>query len=135
MTNQQHNPLDEAPREGTTPSAGSDEQLVAEGPKRRGEQLHALPRESAPQEEPADEATATPSAEVPSEPVSEPVPVAALESQLESQGFTHAEALRLLDISDRLADSHEVRENEAFMRRLRFQRWLVERGLLDEFSA
>jgi hypothetical protein len=56
-------------------------------------------------------------------------------AQLEAQGFTPDEAARLIYISDRLAHSREVREAEAVMRRLRFHRWLVERGRLDEFSA
>jgi hypothetical protein len=55
--------------------------------------------------------------------------------QLEAQGFTPDEAARLIYISDRLANSREAQEAEAVMRRLRFHRWLVERGLLDEFSA
>ncbi len=55
--------------------------------------------------------------------------------ELEAQGFTHDEAIRLLDFSDRAATSSEVLEAEAMMRRLRFTRWLVERGLLDEWSA
>ena len=45
---------------------------------------------------------------------------------LETQGFTPDEAARLIRVED---------PNEAVMRRLRFQRWLVEHGLLDEFSA
>jgi hypothetical protein len=51
--------------------------------------------------------------------------------ELESQGFSETEALRLIDISKRLERSAEARE----ARRLRFTRWLVEQGILDEFSA
>ena len=51
--------------------------------------------------------------------------------ELESQGFSEVEALRLIDISKRLESSTEARE----ARRLRFTRWLVEQGILDEFSA
>jgi hypothetical protein len=51
--------------------------------------------------------------------------------ELESQGFSEVEALRLIDISKRLESSAEARE----ARRLRFTRWLVEQGILDEFSA
>ncbi|MBF6589111.1 MAG: hypothetical protein IVW57_01105 [Ktedonobacterales bacterium] len=72
------------------------------------------------------------------EPAQERVPATTVEdilAALEAQGFTPDEAARLIDISDRLANSREVREGEAVMRRLRFHRWLVERGLLDEFSA
>lgn len=51
--------------------------------------------------------------------------------ELESQGFSEDEALRLIDISKRMESSTEARE----ARRLRFTRWLVEQGILDEFSA
>ena len=51
--------------------------------------------------------------------------------ELESQGFSETEALRLIDISKRQERSTEARE----ARRLRFTRWLVEQGILDEFSA
>lgn len=54
---------------------------------------------------------------------------------LEAQGFTADEAIRLVHVSDRAATSGEAREAEATLRRLRFTRWLVERGVLDEFSA
>jgi hypothetical protein len=55
--------------------------------------------------------------------------------ELAAQGFTPDEAQRLLYISDRLATSREAREAEATLRRLRFTRWLIEHGMLDEFSA
>lgn len=55
--------------------------------------------------------------------------------ELEAQGFTPDEALRLIHVSDRMAVSGEAREAEATLRRLRFTRWLIERGVLDEFSA
>ncbi len=55
--------------------------------------------------------------------------------ELAAQGFTPDEAQRLLHISDRLSTSHEAREAEATLRRLRFTRWLIEHGMLDEFSA
>ena len=54
---------------------------------------------------------------------------------LEAQGFTSDEAIRLIHVSDRMAVSGEAREAEAVLRRLRFTRWLIERGMLDEFSA
>lgn len=54
---------------------------------------------------------------------------------LESQGFTADEAVRLIHVSDRLAHSREARESEATLRRLRFTRWLIEHGVLNEFSA
>lgn len=47
--------------------------------------------------------------------------------ELEEQGFTRDEATRLIDLS--------VRINEATIKRLQFTRWLVEQGLLDEFSV
>lgn len=55
--------------------------------------------------------------------------------ELEAQGFTVEEATRLIHVSDRVATSREAREAEATLRRLRFTRWLIERGMLDEFSA
>jgi hypothetical protein len=54
---------------------------------------------------------------------------------LEERGFSEDEARRLIDISDRITQSAEAREAEAMMRRLRFTRWLVEHGMLDEWSA
>ncbi|HLZ25296.1 MAG TPA: hypothetical protein VKQ30_24510 [Ktedonobacterales bacterium] len=56
-------------------------------------------------------------------------------AELEAQGFTADEAIRLVHVSGRVATSREAREAEATLRRLRFTRWLVERGMLDEFSA
>jgi len=56
-------------------------------------------------------------------------------NELEAQGFTHDEAIRLIHVSDRAATYGEALEAEATMRRLRFMRWLVERGMLDEWSA
>lgn len=56
-------------------------------------------------------------------------------SELEAQGFTTDEAIRLIHVSGRVATSREAREAEATLRRLRFTRWLIERGVLDEFSA
>jgi hypothetical protein len=52
-------------------------------------------------------------------------------TELESQGFSEAEALRLIDFSKRLESSAEAR----LARQLRFTRWLIEQGHLDEFSA
>jgi hypothetical protein len=54
---------------------------------------------------------------------------------LEAQGFTEDEAVRLIHVSDRLKTSREAREAEAVLRRLRFTRWLIQQGMLDEFSA
>jgi hypothetical protein len=55
--------------------------------------------------------------------------------ELVAQGFTSDEAARIVDLSARLGTSREARDAEASLRRLRFTRWLVERGVLDEFSA
>jgi len=57
------------------------------------------------------------------------------EGDLESQGFTPDEVRRLMLISDQLARSQESQDAEAELRRLRFARWLIERGVLDEWSA
>jgi hypothetical protein len=45
------------------------------------------------------------------------------------------EAQRLIDISKRLESSAEARESQAELKRLRFAQWLIERGILDEFSV
>jgi hypothetical protein len=55
--------------------------------------------------------------------------------KLEAQGFTETEALRLLGVSDRDTHSKEAIESQETMRRLKFTRWLVERGLLSEYPA
>src|SRR5262245_41858334 len=52
--------------------------------------------------------------------------------ELEAQGFTPDEAARIIHLSDRLEDSREVREAQVVLRRLRFTRWLIEHGVLDE---
>jgi hypothetical protein len=54
---------------------------------------------------------------------------------LAAQGFSEGEATRLLEVSERAAFSSEARESEAVMNRLRFTRWLVERGLINEFAV
>ena len=53
---------------------------------------------------------------------------------LEELGFTQDEAIRLLDVAVRLTHSDEARVAEATRKRLQFAKWLVEQGLLDEFS-
>jgi hypothetical protein len=45
---------------------------------------------------------------------------------LEARGFTEDEATRLIELSAHI--------NEATLKRLQFTKWLVEQGLLDEFS-
>jgi hypothetical protein len=64
-------------------------------------------------------------------------PEAALpgEDELERQGFTADEVSRLVLVSKRQEDSAESRFAEAALRRLRFTRWLIEHGRLDEWSA
>jgi hypothetical protein len=54
---------------------------------------------------------------------------------LESQGFTPEQVRGLIVVSDRAADSSESRAAEAEMRRLRFTRWLIDHGVLDEWTA
>lgn len=53
---------------------------------------------------------------------------------LEDQGFTEDEAMRLIAVTGRLEGSDEAREAAATLARLRFTRWLVEQGKLDEWS-
>lgn len=48
--------------------------------------------------------------------------------KLESLGFTRDEATRLIDVAVRATNSMEHR-------RLQFAKWLVEQGVLDEFSS
>ncbi len=55
--------------------------------------------------------------------------------ELEAQGFSTDEASRIVYLTERLADSREARDAEATLRRLRFTRWLVEHGVLDEWTA
>jgi hypothetical protein len=55
--------------------------------------------------------------------------------ELAEKGFTADEAIRLVHVSQRAAMSREAREAEETLRRLRFTRWLIEHGMLDEFSA
>jgi hypothetical protein len=57
------------------------------------------------------------------------------EQDLTSQGFTAEEVRRLIVISSRAATSAEARAAEEQMRRLRFTRWLIDHGVLDEWSA
>lgn len=56
-------------------------------------------------------------------------------SDLESRGFTPEEVRRLVVVSDRQSQSDESQIAEATLRRLRFTRWLIEHGMLDEWSA
>jgi hypothetical protein len=65
--------------------------------------------------------------------VAEPAPPS--EDDLERQGFTADEVRRLVLVSKREEDSTESRFAEEAMRRLRFTRWLIEHGRLDEWSA
>jgi hypothetical protein len=47
--------------------------------------------------------------------------------KLEAQGFTEDEVNRLVELSERL--------NASTLKRLQFTKWLVDQGLLDEFSV
>src|SRR5690242_2179023 len=71
----------------------------------------------------------------PPEPARDPVEDADVLGELEQRGFTTDEAIRLVHASARIATSKEAREAQATLRRLRFTRWLVEQGMLNEFSA
>lgn len=53
---------------------------------------------------------------------------------LRDQGFSEEEALGLLAVTGRLEESAETREAETTLERLRFTRWLVAQGKLDEWS-
>jgi hypothetical protein len=55
--------------------------------------------------------------------------------ELEAQGFSADEADRLIDVSKRLESSAEALASQAELKRLRFAQWLIERGILDEFSV
>jgi DNA-binding CsgD family transcriptional regulator len=56
-------------------------------------------------------------------------------ASLMAQGFSDGEAARLLELSARAVFSTEARESEAVMNRLRFTRWLIERGVINEFAV
>jgi hypothetical protein len=75
-----------------------------------------------------------PDATAPDDDAEEPSAMRALD-ELKAQGFTADEAIRLIHVSDRLADGREARESQTTLRRLRFTRWLIEHGVLDEFTA
>ncbi len=55
--------------------------------------------------------------------------------ELEAQGFSADEADRLIEVSKRLESSAEALASQAELKRLRFAQWLIERGILDEFSV
>ena len=65
----------------------------------------------------------------------EPTAESEARASLEAQGFSSDEAARLIHVSDRMSTSREVREAQATMKRLRFAQWLIEHGVIDEFSA
>ncbi|HEY7984885.1 MAG TPA: hypothetical protein VID73_11995 [Ktedonobacterales bacterium] len=92
----------------------------------------AEPAQDAPQDLPDELVIAQQGESAPEE---EPAPVAPSEDDLERQGFTTDEVRRLVLVSKRQEDSTESRFAEAAMRRLRFTRWLIEHGRLDEWSA
>lgn len=101
-------------------AASADEPVAAEPAPVRGENETPMPAPRAEQTERADLALDTDLVE---------------QEALQAQGFTVDEAQRLIDISKRLETSAEARESEASLRRLRFTQWLIEHGILDEFSA
>ncbi|HEV7127431.1 MAG TPA: hypothetical protein VGN32_08295 [Ktedonobacterales bacterium] len=65
----------------------------------------------------------------------EPEAVLPTEEDLESQGFSPDEVRRLVLVSDQQASSSESQIAEATLRRMRFARWLIDHGVLDEWSA
>ena len=65
----------------------------------------------------------------------QPAAVPPTEADLASRGFTPDEVSRLVIVSNRQAQSDESQIAEATLRRLRFTRWLIEHGMLDEWSA
>jgi hypothetical protein len=93
----------------------------------------AAERETPPSNQAPDEPTQA--AAAPQAADAEPELAATTSDDLASQGFTPDEVRRLVVISARAARSPEVRAAEAQMRRLRFTRWLIEHGVLDEWSA
>jgi hypothetical protein len=95
------------------------------------------PAEHATAPKPADRTTRRKSPRAGKSPAKQPAQLDRRGTQrdLEARGFTEDEARRLIDISGRLAESAEAREAEATARRLRFTRWLVEHGRLNEWSA
>lgn len=103
------------------PSESGDTQGVTESPRPRARRTSR-------------KAASTP------EPVraQEPLSVSPLEAdamELEAQGFSPDEAQRLIDMSKRLESSAEARASQAELKRLRFTQWLIEHGILDEFSV
>lgn len=101
------------------------------------------PRQSAPRaRRPRKSAKARPAAEEAAEVATEPGAVVGQATEpvttiagLEARGFSATEVASLLDVTQRVANSSEVREEQAIMRRLRFQRWLIEHGRLNEYDA
>jgi hypothetical protein len=101
----------------------------SEAPAAETPPLRTSPRKPSRAHQAKDAETGAEPAERPATPASDPL------QDLEAQGFSPAEARRLIYISDRVGQSAEARESEATLRRLRFTRWLVEHGMLDEWSA
>ena len=116
------------PEAPTRPTHSDDDQTVQPPtdeltPRRKARKPAARPR--APRRESAEPVLALPRRTSLSDEV----------DALEAQGFTEDEAVRLISVSERVAHSGEAREAEELLRRLHFTRWLVEHGMLDEFSA
>jgi hypothetical protein len=105
------------------------EEQIARGDAR--EELEAEPT----QEELEELVIAELGEHVPEDEPAEAQPILPDEDDLEQQGFTADEVSRLVLVSKRQEDSAESRFAEAALRRLRFTRWLIEHGRLDEWSA
>ena len=120
------------PTESEAVAANESAQPASESPRPRARRsprktasAQAAPNETA-------EAAETPAS------AQEQLALSALEAdaiELQGQGFSPDEAQRLIDISKRLETSAEARASQAELKRLRFTQWLIEHGILDEFSA
>ncbi|HEV2236939.1 MAG TPA: hypothetical protein VGR57_09800 [Ktedonobacterales bacterium] len=95
----------------------------------------AEPAQDAPRDLPDELVIAQHDERAPEDEPALPAPVAPSEDDLERQGFTTDEVRRLVLVSKRQEGSAESRFEEAAMRRMRFTRWLIEHGRLDEWSA
>lgn len=118
-----------APTEGKAAAANEPAPAAGETPRPRARRS---PRKTA-----SAQAAPTETAETPAS-AQEQLALSALEAdaiELESQGFSPDEAQRLIDISKRLETSAEARASQAELKRLRFTQWLIEHGILNEFSA
>lgn len=117
------------PTESEAVAANESAQPASESPRPRARRS---PRKTASAQAAPNETAETPAS------AQEQLALSALEAdaiELQGQGFSPDEAQRLIDISKRLETSAEARASQAELKRLRFTQWLIEHGILDEFSA